>query len=103
MRFLVPVIAIITLGLSACSAPELKLVTQQPTYNKYGSAECNEGYVLSVEDQYIDLCIPQDDECPEGYWFDTAYDICAPYYRNDSDSTTNDNSSSGYSYSNDGG
>ena len=97
MRYLVPGMAIITLGLSACSTPELTLVTQQPTYNKYGTAECDEGYILSVEGQYIDLCIPQEDECPEGYWLDTAYDDCVPYYRDDNDSSTSDDSSTGYS------
>ena len=84
MRKLFATFTILSLGLSACSSPEVTLVTQEPTFDKYGNSECVDGYVLSVEGQYIDLCIPED-ECTEDEYYNTSTEECLPYYKDDDD------------------
>lgn len=70
--------------LTACAAPDVTLVTKEPTFDKYGTpTACEDGYQLSVEGQYANMCIPDEQGCPEGYYSDNETGICQPYYESD--------------------
>jgi hypothetical protein len=75
--------------LTACAAPDVTLVTKEPTFDKYGTpTACEDGYQLSVEGQYANMCIPDEQGCPEGYYSDNETGICQPYYESDGSDQT---------------
>ena len=80
MRITLSIIALGSLALSACSAPDIPVITAEPTFDKYGSASgCDDGFVLMTEGQYVNLCLPVTEGCTEDYNRETEQ--CRPYRR----------------------
>lgn len=65
MRIILATSAIAMLGLAACSTPPTTMVNPEPTYNKMGDGECDEGYIYIPGTPWMGECIPEpDDERP---------------------------------------
>lgn len=65
MRILLTTSALAMLGLAACSTPPTTLVAPEPTYNKVGDGECDEGYIYIPGTPFLGECVPEpDDERP---------------------------------------
>lgn len=65
MRILLATSAIAAMGLAACSAPPTTMVNPEPTYNKMGDGECDDGYIYIPGTPWMGECIPEpDDERP---------------------------------------
>lgn len=81
MRSIILCAAALGFSLAGCSAPKVSPLTKEPLFDKYGSpSSCEAGYSMITEGQYANLCIPEDQGCPENYLLDSETGICRPRF-----------------------